>query len=51
MSIPSEVPPTEMRKKKIDICVILSVVSLEDSREIFGEGRAFMFFYMYDCIL
>lgn len=39
-----EVPPTQVRKKKIDNCVILSEINLGEKRKVFGENKVFMHF-------
>lgn len=42
---PYEIPHTKVKKKQINAHVILSVVSHEERKNIFGEGRVFMFFF------
>lgn len=42
-----EVPPIEVRKKKINTQDILSAVNLEKRREIFDEGGVFIFFFTF----
>lgn len=42
---PSEVPSTDVRKRRIDNHVILSAINLEKSRKNFGKRRVFMFIF------
>lgn len=42
---PGEVPYTDVRKRIIDTNVILSEISLEKRRNIFGESGIFTHFY------
>lgn len=41
---PYDVPPTEVRKKRIDIHVILSALNLDERKKISCQSRVFMFF-------
>lgn len=41
---PGEVPPIKVKKKQINTHAILSIVNLEEMREIFSEGGVIMFF-------
>lgn len=39
-----EVPLTQVRKRKIDNCVILSAINLGENRKVSGENKVFMYF-------